>query len=120
MNTNDTFHAGLLVVSALGLLAIATVGTTPVQAAEAQAAQTEVRVSFNREELSDPKAVERLYHNLRQASAKVCDASHTRNGDLQSYSQWQVCYRQTLHDAIAQVDSPVLLAMYNGKKGAQG
>jgi UrcA family protein len=117
MNSNDTLHGGLLAASILGFIAIASVGAKPARASEQSADRSpaiqEVRVSFNREDLSDPKVAGKLYTSLRQASAKVCSASNTRSGDLESYSRWQQCYRQTLHDAITQVNAPVLLALYD-------
>ncbi len=125
MNSNDTFHGGLLAASVLGFLAIVTVGAKPARASEEGADQRpaiqEVRVSFNRDALSDPKVAGKLYTSLRQASAKVCSASNSRNGDLESYARWQQCYRQTLHDAITQVNAPVLLALYDRSwKSARG
>ncbi|HTP39231.1 MAG TPA: UrcA family protein [Steroidobacteraceae bacterium] len=121
MNSHDTFHGGLLIISVLGLVAIAGIGGTSAQAGESlQPQTTEVHVSYHRQELADPKAAAHLFQQLQQASRKVCNASYSRNDSLENYARWQACYRQTLHDAIARIDSPVLLAMWNGKKGGQG
>jgi UrcA family protein len=123
MNSNDTLHAGLLAASVLGFLAIVSVGAAPVRAAEATTdsalSHEEVHVTFVRQDLSSSKAAGKLYNDLRKASAKVCGKSNTRSGDLATYALYQACYRQTLHDAVQQVNSPSLFAIYSsfGKVG---
>ena len=125
MNSNDTLHAGLLAASVLGFVAIASIGTAPVRAGELVDNQLlvheDVHVSYVRKDLSDPNAAGMLYNELRHASSKVCGKSFSRSDDLESFARYQACYRQTLHDAVKQVNAPALLAIYTGNgKVARG
>jgi UrcA family protein len=69
-----------------------------------------VCVAYGQLDLSRPADAQVLYGRLQQASSKVCRwPSHF---EVSAYGRWQHCYDGALHQAVLQVNSPALLALY--------
>ena len=73
-----------------------------------------VKVSYadlNLEKYEDAKA---LYRRLQQASKQACDArSLTEEGSLSRFTQGRQCYRETLSDAVAEIDNELVTEIHS-------
>lgn len=86
------------------------------QAVQAQEPAT-VRVEIGDIDASSNAGADRLLRRLRHAVDQVCDVQtglHTRR-QLREASQ---CRRETMQQAVAQLDNPVVTARYQGRNNA--
>ena len=70
-----------------------------------------VTVSFRDLDLTTTAGASTLYERLKGAARSVCD--QPRIG-LQGFREWHACYDTALNDAVAKVNSPLLIAMHRG------
>ena len=78
-------------------------------AAQAGEAPTET-VSYGDLDLSRPADVQRLYHRLEVASARVCGEAPPTI-ELGRHPVWSRCYRSALDSAVLKISSPKLQAL---------
>lgn len=73
-----------------------------------------VKVSYadlNLEKYEDAKA---LYRRLQQASKQACDVrSLYEEGSLSRVAEGRQCYRDTLSEAVAEIDNDLLTEIHN-------
>ena len=70
-----------------------------------------VTVSFRDLDLTTVTGARTLYQRLKNAAQSVCD--QPRIG-IEGYRVWHACYDTALSDAVAKVNSPLLIAMHRG------
>jgi len=81
------------------------------QAPAGEPAPRSVTVSFRDLDLTTVAGASTLYQRLKNAAQSVCD--QPRIG-TEGYRVWHACYQTALSDAVAKVNSPLLLAMHLG------
>lgn len=74
-----------------------------------------VTVHYADLDLSTTAGATTLYHRIRGAAKGVCGTAGT---SLVEIADWQNCVDTAVGDAIAAVHSPVLTALYTGKRPA--
>jgi UrcA family protein len=88
-----------------------------VSSAHAQSGRvpTQVPVSLNGVDFSQPASTVAFYARLRTAARRACDSNMGR--DLAAKLQDRACAVEALDRAVAQVDKPTLLALHAGRTG---
>lgn len=71
-----------------------------------------ITVSFRDLNLSTIEGATTLYQRIKKAASKVCEQPDSYLNDL---GAWAHCYRGAIDDAVANVNSPLLSAVHDGK-----
>lgn len=83
-----------------GILAVTTI-------ASAQATPTQATLQYNPTELASPEGAKAVYERLRLSAKRACEVP----SPIQKRQQF-ACQRDIENDLVAQVGSPILLAMH--------
>ncbi len=102
------------VVAISGVLVASGASASPVAASEIDLGLGSVVVQFERQELTTPTGVARLYARLRLAADQVCLPYESIL--LQRQRAHALCVAQSLARAVAQVDDAGLNAYSEGKR----
>jgi UrcA family protein len=86
-------------------------GATPAPAADPSGPRS-VTVSYRDLNLSTIEGATALYQRLRHAANSVCDEPGT---GIAHFQEWKSCYQAAIADAVAKVNSPLLIAVSGGK-----
>jgi UrcA family protein len=109
MNTLKSIHSrkswSVACVSAACLLGAA-------QVPAGASAPRSVTVSYRDLDLTTIAGATTLYQRLKTAANTVCDSP---GFGLSSYQEWHSCYKAALSNAVAKVNSPILIAVHRGQ-----
>lgn len=96
---------------------ISVTAAVSASAATYQDEPNQVRVSMRGVDLTDPAQVQEFHATLRRAARQACDVPGVR--DLQTHMAIERCVKDSLGQAVASVNAPLLTA-YNASQSAQG
>jgi UrcA family protein len=74
-----------------------------------------VAVSYSTIDLTTQRGADKLYQRLRYAAREVCEPLDER-GVPSLRLAWSACYQQALSSAVAEVDRPLVTALYNNDR----
>jgi UrcA family protein len=73
-----------------------------------------VKVSYADLNLEKYEGAKTLYRRLQQASKQACDARPLREeGSMSRFNEGRRCYRDTLSEAVANIDNDLLTQIHN-------
>jgi UrcA family protein len=110
MTTSRSFR-GVLATAVFGALTCSLMAVCT--AAETDTPQTTVKYADLK--VSNPEGAAALYARIQRAARQVCLPLDGR--DLSSKAQMSACVHKAIADAVAKVDQPALLAVYNAHNG---
>ena len=71
---------------------------------------TEIRVRFERRELTSPAAARRLLRRIGDAALESCGASSFSFEEIKTEARASRCWRDAVDDAVRRIDAPLLTA----------
>ena len=73
------------------------------------------KVNYSDLNIDKKEGVEALYRRLKQASKRVCGLDSLRvSGGVREISRSRACYRETLDEAVAEIESEELSSIHEG------
>jgi len=73
------------------------------------------KVTFSDLNIDKEAGAQTLYRRLQQASKRVCGVESLKvAGSLNVFAQAKRCYRETLDESVAKVDSAAVTAIHEG------
>ncbi len=73
-----------------------------------------VKVSYSDLNLEKYDGAKALYRRLQQASKQACDIRSLREkGSLSRFTEDRQCYRDTLSEAVAEIDNDLVTQIHN-------
>lgn len=97
-----------IIVVALGAPAIASAD------AKSNLKGVSIKVSYADLNLEKQEGAKALYRRLQQASRQACDYRGMKvAGSLKRMTETKQCYRETLTEAVAEVDSELVTELHN-------
>ena len=109
-HTNTTSKA-----LASGLVILLSACSVGVQAARADDSRAQVKVSYADLNLSSTQGAETLYRRIKSAAGEVCYPGEEMN--LSLMAKRRACIQKAISDAVMDVGSPTLIAVYNTHEG---
>ncbi|HEY3653901.1 MAG TPA: UrcA family protein [Steroidobacteraceae bacterium] len=91
-------------------LLLAGIASTEGHAAPAGLETTEIRVRYERRELTSPAAARSLLRRIGDAALESCGASSFSLAEFKSATAVSRCWRDAVDDAVRRVDHPLLTA----------
>ena len=85
-----------------------------VPAADSADATRSLAVRYSYEELSTVDSATGLYRRIEAAARFVCGAEGRR---MDERSDWKRCYRDAVHEAVIEVNNPLLTAVHRQQLG---
>src|SRR3984957_1030108 len=76
---------------------------------------TEIRVRYERRELTSPAAARRLLRRIGDAALESCGASSFSLAEFKTATVMSRCWRDAVDDAVRRIDDPLLTAA--GREG---
>ena len=84
--------------------------STQGHAAATGSESTEIRVRYERRELTSPAAARRLLRRIGDAALESCGASSFSLAELRTATATSRCWRDAVDDAVRRIDDPLLTA----------
>ena len=87
---------------------LSTVASTQVHAATARWETTEIRLRYDRAELTSPAAARHLLRRIQKAALESCGASSFSLNEIKTSTAASRCWRDAVDNAVRSVDEPLL------------
>ncbi len=100
----------------LAAIVIVALGAPAYAAADASSGLIgkSVKVSYSDLNLEKYEGAKALYRRLQHASKRACDIrSLHEEGSLSRFAEGRQCYRDTLSEAVAEIDNELLTQIHN-------
>ena len=89
---------------------LAGIASTEGHAAPTGFETTEIRVRYDRRELTSPTAARRLLRRIGDAALESCGASPFSLAEFKTATVVSRCWRDAVDDAVRRIDDPLLTA----------
>jgi len=89
---------------------LAGIASTEGHAAATGLETTEIRVRYERRELTSPAAARRLLRRIGDAALESCGASSFSLAEFKTATVVSRCWRDAVDDAVRRIDDPLLTA----------
>jgi UrcA family protein len=89
---------------------LAGIASTEGHAAATGLETTEIRVRYERRELTSPAAARRLLRRIGDAALESCGASSFSLAEFKTATVVSRCWRDAVADAVRRIDDPLLTA----------
>ena len=89
---------------------LAGIASTEGHAAPTGLETTEIRVRYERRELTSPAAARRLLRRIGDAALDACGVSSFSLAEFKTATAGSRCWREAVDDAVRRIDSPLLTA----------
>ena len=106
-------------IAQLAAVAILSFGVAAGASAEEKGDFRTYTVRFAELDISKPEGAKVLYKRLQRAAFIVCDNTNSAAPYARASVARSECYRTALSNAVAQINSPALTALHEGKQGTR-
>jgi UrcA family protein len=93
------------------------IGSTHAQAAPTKSETSEIKLRYDRRELSSPAGARHLLKRIGNAALEVCGGSSFSMNEFKTATVQSQCWRDAVDAAVRRVDDPLLTAAHAQSEG---